>query len=96
MSTNNNVKMPDLTRDELEKLISDWSTIARSTLDCTICDNFYETPFEWLDKKERGIFVDHLYKVHVHPTKMKSNGSNKRKRKNPSNNNRRRRKTLRR
>jgi hypothetical protein len=59
--------IPNLTRRELEKLLSDWTIIAKSTLDCPKCDKFYMTPFEWLNKKERRRFVDHVYEVHVHP-----------------------------
>jgi hypothetical protein len=65
-------QMPKLTRRQLEKLLSDWTIIAKSTLDCPICDKYYETPFEWLDKKERGEFVDHLYETHVSPKRRVS------------------------
>jgi hypothetical protein len=62
-------QMPKLTKRQLEKLLSDWTIIAKSTFDCPVCDKYYETPFEWLNKKERKRFVDHLYNVHVHPKK---------------------------
>lgn len=57
--------MPKLTRKQLAKLITDWNIIAKSTLDCRTCDKFYETPFEWLGKKEREAFIDHVYDFHV-------------------------------
>jgi hypothetical protein len=57
--------MPKLTRKQLAKLITDWNTIAKSTLECRTCDRFYETPFEWLGKKEKAAFIDHLYDYHL-------------------------------
>lgn len=62
-------EMPKLTKKQLEKLLSDWTVIARNTLDCPTCDEYYETPFEWLNPKEKAAFIDHLYDTHIRPKK---------------------------
>jgi hypothetical protein len=59
----------------------DWNTIAKSTLECRTCDRFYETPFEWLGKKEREMFIDHLYNSHVLAGRRRGTGRPKSSRK---------------